>query len=272
MFPKNNLYTIYKKNVKEEQYSSKITDITKKITLNVMNTAINCCEDWNNALDIGAGDGHYSIPLLHKFKNVTIVEPDTNKRLGKLKEEYDNLFLIKDVIENTKIENKVDFILLADLFEHIPDINKFISYLKELQENGGIIYILTPNPLFCGPAIKSAIHHSKVGHSGHIRHYFEHEVEEIMKKNNYRLILKKYEETDTRKFIKKVMRAISRRDKKLSNLFLYKIFLGPILRFIISPIIKFLEYYTYHIEHKFSQDKEKTRAISYIFKKDEDHE
>lgn len=70
MYTKNNIYPTYIRNLNEKEYSSDIPDITKKRTLHILNTAINCCEDWETALDIGGGNGHYSLSLTEKFKKI----------------------------------------------------------------------------------------------------------------------------------------------------------------------------------------------------------
>ncbi|EKD85768.1 MAG: hypothetical protein ACD_37C00628G0002, partial [uncultured bacterium] len=80
MYPENNLYNIYIKNYFSLTSPQKFPDITKQFTLDSMSRAINCCEQWGSFLDIGAGSGHYSLPLLFKFKKGTAVEPVNNER------------------------------------------------------------------------------------------------------------------------------------------------------------------------------------------------
>lgn len=252
----------------ENQYSSKLPDITNKRTLDLINTAINCSERWEHAIDIGGGCGHYSIPLLHKFHKVTLVEPSNAKEHVFLKSKYSNLSVVNKMIEDFEIKEFADFILLADLFEHIKEIEPFTKKISSMQNKGGVVFIITPNPLFCGPATESEIHFSKVGRFGHVRHYFFHEVDEIMNKVGYKLLFYKYEETPTRKKVRRFIKALSRRDKKFSKFILYKLIVGPVLRFLlILPIFKFLEYYVYNLEKKSSDNIEITYSTVYAYKK-----
>ena len=54
-----------------------------------------------------------------------------------------------------------DFVLLMDVFEHISNIESFVGKLATIQKNGGVLYIITPNPIFCGPAEKSELFYTK---------------------------------------------------------------------------------------------------------------
>jgi len=267
MYPQNNLYSIYKKNVHEKNFSPRIPDVTNKRTLDFMNLAINCCENWGSSLDIGGGSGHYTAPLLFKFKNAVVVDVAKYEEHEYLKKRYQNFEYHNKFIEQIEFKEKFDFILLADIFEHIVDINLFIEQVSELQNKGGVVYILTPNPLFCGPANQSEIFYTK--HlDGHQKHYLKIEVENIMKQHAYELVYFGYEESIIRQKVRRYIRGFSRRDELLSNkFFIYKKIIAPMLSLGYSSILFFVEYLVHNVEYKNKNNAELMLSAAYIFKK-----
>ncbi|MBU3668624.1 MAG: class I SAM-dependent methyltransferase [Candidatus Taylorbacteria bacterium] len=267
MYTKNNIFGTYLKNLHEKDFSSDIPDITKKRTLELINVAINCCEDWNTAVDVGGGNGHYSLSLTDKFKNIFLIEPTLHEEHERIQKKHQNYTVIHKLVEETELDSKVDFIMLCDLFEHILHIEEFAQKISDLQDKGGVVYILTPNPLFCGPAIQSEIHNSKIGIYGHERHYFPHEILNIMNPLGYTLIYKAYEELPLRDTVRRVLRGISRRHKKYSMHYLYRKFVGPIFALIfriLSPVIQGL---VYQSEYRNRDNQEHAKSVVYIFKK-----
>lgn len=248
MYPKPLLYKNYIRKNKFKEFSEHFPDITRKITLNNINYAINNCDKWTNFLDIGAGDGRYSIALSSFFNFGTIVEIENHDRHNQIKKDCPNIEILNHLIEDYDTSTKFDFILLADLFEHIPDIERLIEKVSSLQDAGGVIYILTPNPTFCGPATKSELYY-KVHEYGHIKHYNTLEVRRIMEKHNYELIFSIFEEKPLRQKVKRTLMAISRRDKKISKYFFYIIF-KPFINLISIPLLKLTEVIIYRSEKK----------------------
>lgn len=266
MYPSIGLYNLYKKHIEEKDFSSAIPDVTKKRTLELMQVAVRCAEDWNNALDIGGGSGHYSIPLSQVFKQVTLVEPDEHEDHEILEDRFPNLSIVHEFVENVVIPEKQDLILLSDIYEHIPNIEAFIAKLSTLQEKGGVIYILTPNPVSCGPAIRSAISYTISGSHGHIRHYFKNEVEEVLAKHGYYLVHHSFEETPLRTPLRIMLRGLSRRDKRWNKRIPYRI-VRPLVLVILAPIVSIIQSVAYRTEYAHRDDAEHTRSSVYIFKK-----
>ena len=227
MYKKNDLFELYLKYSKNDRFSQRLPDLTKKYTIEVMNIAINLCTKWDNFLDIGACSGHYSIPLLHKFRKGTAVEATPNDFLTNLTKEYKNFSVQTGFVQKINFKEKFDFVLMADIFEHIPenDLSSFMIKLNSIQDNNGIVYVLTPNPLFCGPAYESKIFHNggKLDHEGHYRHYHPNELNRIFMAHGYERLLESYEEGIIRNFFKRYIFSISIRDKRYSNNYLYKI-------------------------------------------------
>lgn len=266
MYPKNNLYELYKKFFYNVEYSELVPDITKKRTLDVMNLAVNCCDSWNTALDIGGGGGHYAIPLLHKFKKVVLVDMFPFKEHAVLKNTYAHFEYHNSKIEDIDFKETFDYIFLSDIFEHIHDIQSFVQKISSLQNAHGVVYMLTPNQLYCGPAEKSGIHHT-LHDGGHFRHYLPHEIQSLMKTYGYELVYQCYEEGELRQTIKRIVKGISRRDKKMSHYSFYAHIVGPIIHLILKPALLLLEYVVNGIEVANKNNSEKTMATVYIFKK-----
>lgn len=264
-YPDMGLYQAYLARSFHYTDSPSIKDRTAKITLEYMNFAINNCEKWETFLDIGGGSGHFSSSLSSYFKKGAIIEVESHPEHQELIQKYSNLSVVHSLIEDYHSTEKADFILLADVFEHIPNIDIFASQLSALQEKGGVVYILTPNPNVCGPAPESEIYHTKHPH-GHIKHYNKNEVCAIMARNGYESLFVAYEETPYRKATKRLLYALSRRDKRWSDNILYKL-VRPILLPFYFLISLLCEKTTYVHEKRNSVNAFTTLAQAMAFKK-----
>jgi predicted TPR repeat methyltransferase len=265
MYPELNLYEHYKERSFDVLFSKDLPDVTKRITLEHMNFAVNFCEAWDSFLDIGGGSGHYSTALSAIFKKGAVVDISHFKEHEDLVKRYPNIEVVhKPVEEFTKTE-RVDFILLADLFEHIEKIEPFVKKLAGFQDKGGVIYIMTPNPAKCGPAPESGIYHTR--HTfGHQKHYAKQEIEKIMAKEGYSLVGMFYEEGGVRQFAKRIVKGLSRRDKNWGNHILYKI-----LRPLILPVMKLASFVlgiaSYYGERNISRPELNAPTQDLVFKK-----
>ncbi|MCX6712938.1 MAG: methyltransferase domain-containing protein [Candidatus Vogelbacteria bacterium] len=271
MDPKNDLYRRYKKN-KDGLLSRSLPDVTKKYTLKIMNGAINCCEKWDNFLDVGASTGHYSAPLLEIFRSGTAVEVSPNPDLEKLGQEKNNLTIRHDYIENIHLSEKFDFIMLADLFEHIPlkNVNGLMEKLGNCQESGGIIYLLTPNPLFCGPAAESGIYYLRNGMDqnghGHHKHYLKSDLVQIFSDYGYDPVFFSYETGKLRVFFRRYLFGLSIRNRNYSKYFLYRV-ISPIIVLPFKIVFKLIEIIVYRNEVNNRFNDLDTRALAIIFRK-----
>jgi len=270
MYQKNNLPEIYFKSSREKRLSSRLPDYTNTTTLYYMNRAINCCDNWDNFLDIGASDGYYSVPLLKKFEKGTAVEMDNNENLISLKKDFDNFTPIIGTIDNIKVDTKFDFILMADVFEHIPltEINNFCLQLSGMQNIGGVIYILTPNPVFCGPATKSELFHTVNNHEhhGHQKHYLVKEIENMLAKYGYSLVLEACEESNFRQFVKRIIFSFSIRDNKYQKSAVYRI-VSPMFVYPLQLLLYVLGFISHKIELLKSENKFEMMSQVLVFKK-----
>jgi SAM-dependent methyltransferase len=268
MYTPRDLFKLYKKYSLNEEYSRKVPDVTKKRTIEVMNMAINCCESWGHSLDIGAGSGSYTAPLLRKFKQCTVVDVVPFKEYPRFKKEFPNFDYKIGEFETLSFTEKFDFILLADIFEHIPDIKAFMAKIAGLQNKGGVVYIMTPNPLFCGPAETSSLFYKRNPY-GHQKHYLPFEVKEVVEKAGYVLVNMSYEEANARrKWGRRIVLGLSRRDRRWSDASaIYRGAIGPSCRAILKPFLWLIEKIIYRNELKHAQDSESTMSAVYIFKK-----
>lgn len=266
MFTENNLYHHYKQRHLDFQFTKTIPDITKRTTLDNLNYAINTCKHWDSALDIGCGNGHYLAALTSKFRKCLGIEIDSYPEHDELTKKYSNISFFHDSVENFPKRDHFDFILLMDIFEHIPDINSFAQKIASLQKKDGIIYIITPNPIYCGPSEESLISATRVGYHGHIKHYSKKEIVTIMETVGYVAEFYIYEEMPSREFVRRIARGLSRRDKKFSNIMIYHLF-SPIIHLILSPFLWILEKWSSWQERKNRFNKFDTRSLGIVFKK-----
>lgn len=267
MYPKNDLYKIYKEHYSNTSYSRRFPDITKRFTLDNLNRAINCCEHWGSFLDVGAGSGHYSVPLLYKFKKGAAVEPGKNEHLDKLCDQYGNLTVKNDYIQNVSFSESFDFILLADLFEHIPQemMGQFMDSLGGFQEKGGVVYLLTPNIFVCGPADESDIFHTKHA-NGHYKHYAKEEIIDIFSSRGYCLLFENYEEHYSQRVFKNIYWGLARRDKIFSGNIFYNLLSWP-LAMAVRLFLRIMNGFVYRDELKKQNDSTGAVTIALIFKK-----
>ena len=263
MYQKNNLYKLYKYNTSEKDYSSEIPDVTKKITLENLNIAINSCNKWDYFLDIGADNGHYSLPLLKKFRNGIAIEVNENEELSNIEEQNETFKVYSKKIEDIEINSKIDFISLIDVFEHIPDPNKLTNKISSFQDVGGVVFIIIPNTFYCGPAYESDIYYTKTKF-GHIKHYTDKEMIDFFKNEKYELICDGFQEVKLSEVIRSKIRSVSRRDRKYKNKIMYKL-IRPIVLFILKIILNIFEFMSYKKE--LESNYKNSRSRFYVFKK-----
>ena len=175
-----------------------------------------------------------------------------------------------DLFKKMDFKEKFDFILMADVFEHIPetDLVDFVSRVSFLQEAGGIVYILTPNPTFCGPACETELFHDggKLDHFGHYKHYHPSEITRLFSEHNYEKIIESYEEGILKNYFKRYVFSISIRDRKYSKNIFYKM-ISPIFIWIPQIAFNIIEKIVYHNEWKNKNNDIKSMSYVVVFKK-----
>ena|GEM_PF-1562675 len=248
MYAKNNLYESYDGFRFSEVFSSNIPDVTQRTTLENLNYAINLCETWGTSLDVGGGDGRFLRALSTRFKQNILVEISEKPEHKTILAQHKNISIHHQLIEDYQGKTKIDFILLADVYEHIPAIEPFAQKISSLQDIGGVVYIMTPNPIVCGPADESGLHHTRHPY-GHIKHYPTNEICDLMKRNGYELIFLRFEEGPYRQRAKGIIFALSRRDKAWKNNILYSL-IRPFVLLLSRMLCAFLDSRTHRAEKK----------------------
>jgi len=265
MYPEHSLYRHYTERLIDHSASPAFPDFTKRATLENMNYAINLCEAWDLFLDIGGGSGHYAAGLSGMFKRGEVIEVEDVAEQKELVRRYPNLSVTRTLVENYAGTEKADFILLADVFEHIVDIHTFVAQISALQSKDAVVYIMTPNPVFCGPVSESGLHHSRKLY-GHIKHYTTGEICSIMRKNGYELQFLVYEETPLRQMVKRWRSAISRRDTAWKGKLAYRL-IRPLALILLKPVMFLAERATYRSEVRARGNQFATMTQDLAFKK-----
>lgn len=217
-YPQLDLFSHYLRNAHNPILSDRIPDYMIERNMEVLNAAINACETWDSFLDIGAASGRCSAALLTKFKKGIGVDVYPDADLKKLARSCKNFSIVEKPIQKVQLKKTVDFILMMDVFEHFPskDVQPILKKLARFQKKGGVIYILTPNALVCGPAEKSGIFHT-IHPFGHYKHYLPHEVTALLEKVGYTKIIEIYEEHPFKLLMKSLNLGVSYVDTRLTG-------------------------------------------------------
>ncbi len=98
--------------------------------------------------DIGAGTGYFSVRLAHMVPQGRVygvdIEPDmVNYLAGRAKREgLKNLTAVKGAPGDPLLPEKVDLILMVDVFHHIEDRDRYVRTLHDALKPGGRIAII----------------------------------------------------------------------------------------------------------------------------------
>jgi len=142
-------------------------------------------------LDAGAGDGKLSTALSEL--GFTVSACDIDRDLFQGKTSFKKADLNKGI---PYPDNHFDYVLLTEVIEHLENPNHIIRECSRVIKSGGIFITTTPNvanifsrlkflitgELFC---FSKTERHSKHGHINPIPYW---EIEDIMEKNNFKLL------------------------------------------------------------------------------------
>lgn len=264
---KNDFALDYFKNNKFRWFSDRLPDYTNLTTLKFIGYALNLCEKWDIFLDIGAGEGRYSRALAKRFKRGYAVESTGNEQFDCLSKDRPNIKCINKYIQQVNFKEKIDFVFLADVFEHIPseDVDSFVKKIDSIQQIGGVVYVLTPNAIHCGPARFSGLYHTKLP-DGHYKHYLKEEVDAYFLKYGYSRILLAYEDTYFRLLIKHGVMLISIFDKKMSKNETFKLLTWPLV-YVMQIMCKTTEYLVDFVEVLNRNNIFSTQSMVLVYKK-----
>lgn len=233
-YPDIDLYKYYFKALQtSDWFSHRIQDKTARVTVDGINRAINICERNETFLDFGAGGGRYSAALLSFFGGGYGIEIEKNSSLEALAKTNSHFTTIYGKHAVSKIKRNVDFIQLIDVIEHIPtdEVNALVKSFSQLQEKGGVIYVLTPNAIRCGVVSRSGIFYKRFKY-GHRKHYLLGELDLLFSKYGYTKIMSSYEDFALRSFARRAMLGCSMIDRKLLGIPLYRQTSSPFILFL----------------------------------------
>lgn len=126
---------------------------------------------FSSVLDIGCGQGHYSIRIARKYSNSKVKGIDVNdEKLNlamavKRKFGLSNLTFEKMDICADSTNEKYDLVLLLQVIEHLRDDRKTLARIREIIRDNGYLIITAPN--IQSPIINWSKHYVTV--KGHFR-------------------------------------------------------------------------------------------------------
>ena len=98
--------------------------------------------------DIGAGTGYFAVRFAHMLPKskvyATDIEPDMVDYLvmRAKREGLGNLFAVKGELDDAKLPEKVDLVLLVDVYHHIDDRDAYFGKLSRSLKPGGRLAII----------------------------------------------------------------------------------------------------------------------------------
>ena len=136
-------------------------------------------------LDIGCGAGHGSFNLADRFKQIYGVDI-SGEAINYAKKNWsaNNItFLIGSATKLPFADNYFDLAVAFEVFEHIADWKKFLTELKRVTKDKGLIYLSTPNKDIYSPSTTKPINPY---------HFFEMTEKEFKQALSQYFIIKKF--------------------------------------------------------------------------------
>lgn len=190
---------LWKEGLANKGFSYRLPDYGSKYWFQLLQAAFPQLQQ-RSFLDIGAGCGRLSMLLLHTYSPAGVgIEVDINpkdwesitNRFGRfeLKEG-----LLQDIVPEYEGKRVFDFIVLSEVFEHIPpiDVDAFIKQLHTVLAPGGQIFLTTPNVVVQGRAQDSYMWHEKMPF-GHHKHYSAAELKELFGQYGFDVLWQHFE-------------------------------------------------------------------------------
>ena len=154
-------------------------------------------------VDTGCGNGSNLIEIITKYPDATFIGIDNYKPdldIAKKALHDKAKFLLCDCL-NMKVDNKtIDIVLSNQVIEHITDYEKYVSEIKRILRDKGLLIISTPNflhprnvllKLFFQKPIMRWENNKRLPpdeYRGHIKEFYEDELIRLLEKHNFKLI------------------------------------------------------------------------------------
>lgn len=98
--------------------------------------------------DVGAGTGYFAVRLARMVPNGRVYGADTEPAMVKylaeraMREGLGNLFSVAADPANPRLPEKVDLVVLVDVFHHIADRERYFGRLRDSLKTGGRVAII----------------------------------------------------------------------------------------------------------------------------------
>ncbi len=191
-----NLYRSYihlwKQSTINSGFSPRLPDYATRFWFEQMEQALPQSCSPRAFLDIGAGNGRLSLLLLSTYSvQGTAVEVQVDPHAWQpITNRFSRFELIEgkvqEILETFDGKKTYSFILLAEVFEHIPptDVTPFLTALSKILSPDGTLFLTTPNRVVQGPAEQSSMWHEKKPY-GHHKHYTYQELATLLEKHGF---------------------------------------------------------------------------------------
>ncbi len=142
-------------------------------------------------LDIGCGDGAYSLELLQAGAKFVIAIDPVEKAIQAATEKYKNIsnltFECVDLYKMPILQEKFDIVILRGVLHHLPDLEKGIEIACKL---GKKILIMEPNGY--NPVLKIIEKTSKYHIEHHEQSFTPKRLNQLFQQNNGRVVFHEY--------------------------------------------------------------------------------
>jgi hypothetical protein len=263
-------------------FSPRFPDYAEKYKLFLLEHALSYVPK-NCFLDIGAGSGRLSVLLISNYftKGIALEVVPDKSIWNYILQQHKSLILMPGLLQEMlpifiKDNIKVDFIILSELFEHIPlkDIDTFIINLTQILSDTGKIYLTTPNSIVQGAAEKSSRWYEKQPY-GHHKHYNLKELESLFSNYGFKIDWHSFESSYIKRHLyNKLFYKTSRLDQKLLESKKLPLIIRKIYKAVSYPIILPIKLFfwilaqlVYWCEQKFNSENNSETIVLQISKK-----
>jgi len=138
-------------------------------------------------LDLGCGKGHFTDFMESRGYDVTGVDI-SRVVISQAKKLYPKCKFLIHNLEYSPLQKKYDMIYSTQVIEHIFDLDRFLTNIRNSLDSNGILILATPNVL--APKIRLKMlfgNDSTFRDLAHLRFFSPSHLSEILRKNGFRI-------------------------------------------------------------------------------------